>query len=566
MVGLAFALDMALHGQAVVVLDDNNQVSTGSRSICVAKRTLEIFDRLGIGERCAAKGVTWNTGRVLHGDREIYAFDLLPEPGHKRPAFVNLQQYYVETYLIERFEEVGVGELRWLNKVTGVTPEADLVAVDIETPDGPYRMTCDWLIAADGVKSAVRHALDLPFVGETFHDHFLITDIVMTGDMPSERRFWFDPPFHKGQSALLHKQPDDVWRIDLQLGPEADREAEMAEEKVTERLHAMLGKDARFTIDWGSVYTFQCRRLERFRHGRILFVGDAAHTVSPFGARGGNSGVQDSDNLAWKLDAVLRGAAPETLLDSYDAERVPAADENILNSTRATDFIAPKNAAMQLFRDAVLQLAENHAFARRMVNSGRLSVPDIYEATPLSTIANDLAEAPLRPGAPAVDAPVKGPKGAWLLDHLQGGFTLLTGPDAPDDIADGLPVGVLRLGRDLVDRDGLLVARYRTRRARRLSLPARPARRRPLRRCRRRERPRCARPCHGEDRTMTSALDTSPRLKRPDDVYQALMDAQASLTAHEAELFRARLILLLANQVGDDETVLAAIAKARRDG
>jgi 3-(3-hydroxy-phenyl)propionate hydroxylase len=461
MVGLAFALDMALRGTPVLVLDDDDKVSFGSRSICVAKRTLEIFDRLGIGQRCVDKGITWHTGKVLRGDKLLYEFDLLPEPGHRRPAFVNLQQYYVETYLIDRLEEVGTGDIRWRNKVVGTTSHDDHVVIDIETPDGPYSLTCDWLIAADGVRSAVRHGLDLPFVGETFHDHFLITDVVMQSAFPNERRFWFDPSFHKGGSALLHKQPDDIWRIDLQLGPEADRGEELKAEHIMPRLHAMLGDDAEFSVDWSSVYTFQCRRLERFRHGRIVFIGDAAHTVSPFGARGGNAGIQDADNLAWKLVAVLDGSAPEKLLDSYDAERIPAADENILNSTRATDFIAPKNEAMALFRAAVLELAEDHPFARSFVNSGRLSVPDIYEASPLNTPDDGTFSGRMQPGTPAADAPVTCPAGhEWFLGPLDGAFTLVSfGGDACTGLGN-LAIRCLNVGTDLGDRDGLLAEHY----------------------------------------------------------------------------------------------------------
>jgi 3-(3-hydroxy-phenyl)propionate hydroxylase len=458
MVGLALAVDLAQRGTPFVALDDGDRVSVGSRSICVAKRTLEILDRLGVGERCAAKGVTWSTGRAYRGDRLLYSFDLQPEPGHRRPAFVNLQQYYVETFLIERLADLGRGRPRWRNRVAGVEPRNDHVLVTVDTPEGPYRLACDWLVAADGVRSTVRERLGLPFVGETFRDHFLIVDVVMASERPAERRFWFDPTFHPGQSALLHKQPDDVWRIDLQLGPEADREAELREERIVPRLRAMLGRDAAFAIDWASLYTFQCRRLERFRHGRVLFAGDSAHTVSPFGARGGNGGVQDADNLGWKLAAVVSGEAPEGLLDSYDAERVPAADENILNSTRATDFIAPKNEAARLFRRAVLDLAEHHPFARALVNSGRLSLPHAYRQSPLSTPDAEPFAGGVPPGSPAVDAPLGG--SAWLLDRLRDGPTLLLGEGADPGDRIGRPVRVLRLGRDLADPEGFLARRY----------------------------------------------------------------------------------------------------------
>jgi len=127
----------------------------------------------------------------------------------------------------------------------------------------------------------------------------------------------------------------------------------------------MLGPDVDFELEWVSVYSFRCRRMARFRHDRVLFAGDSAHQVSPFGARGGNGGIQDADNLAWKLAAVLDEKATPDLLDSYDIERLPASDENILNSTRSTDFMTPKTPVSRAFRDAVLDLAVDAPFARR---------------------------------------------------------------------------------------------------------------------------------------------------------------------------------------------------------
>jgi 3-(3-hydroxy-phenyl)propionate hydroxylase len=312
-VGLAMAIDLALHGIASVVLDDNDVVSVGSRAICWSKRTLEIFDRLGVGERMVEKGVTWKVGRLFHRDKEVWNFDLLPEEGHKMPAFINLQQYHVEQYLVERARDFpDLIDLRFKNRVAGVSPAADHAAVDIETPDGAYRLKAQYLIACDGARSFVRQAMGLDFAGKLFEERFLIADVEMKADFPSERWFWFEPPFHAGQSALLHKQPDDIYRIDLQLGWDADPEEEKKPENVIPRIEKMIGHSD-FELDWVSVYTFQCRRLERFTHGRVIFVGDSAHIVSPFGARGGNGGIQDVDNLGWKLAAVLKGEAGERL-------------------------------------------------------------------------------------------------------------------------------------------------------------------------------------------------------------------------------------------------------------
>jgi 3-(3-hydroxy-phenyl)propionate hydroxylase len=472
-VGLCAAIDLAQRGVPVLVLDDDNTVSVGSRAICYAKRTLEILDRLGCGEPIARKGVGWSVGRVYHGSELAYSFDLLPEAGHHRPAFVNLQQYYLEECLVQRLHALAPAEIRWQHKVVGVEPDAGAVRLRVATADGDYALTCDWLIVCDGSRSPVRTHLGLDTEGQVFRDRFLIADIHMTSDFPAERRFWFDPPFHPNQSVLLHRQPDHVWRVDFQLGWDADPDEEKKPERILPRLRAMLGPNARFELEWASVYTFQCRRMQRFRHGRVLFAGDAAHLVSPFGARGANSGVQDVDNLVWKLDLVMRGLAPESLLDTYDTERVAAADENILNSTRATDFITPKSAVSHVFRDAVLALARRHPFARRLVNSGRLSVPAVLAHSALNTPDADAFGGAMVPGAAAADAPVQGPHGGWLLDHLRDGFVLVAfGRAVPADAdaafaPEGIACSVVQVGgtatpgRLVVDDiEGLVAARY----------------------------------------------------------------------------------------------------------
>ena len=436
LVGLTAALDLAQRGIRVVVLDDDDTVSTGSRAICFAQRSLEIYGRLGLGARFLEKGITWNQGRVFHGEREAYSFNLLPEEGHEYPAFVNLQQYYAEAWLVEACEATGLVELRWRNAVAGIDNRADGARLTVGTPTGAYTLHADWLIAADGARSFIRRALGLSFEGQVFRDRFLIADVTMQAPFPTERWFWFDPPFHPGQSVLLHKQPDDVWRIDFQLGWDADPALEQQPERVRARVAQMLG-DVPFELEWISLYTFRCRRMERFRHGRTVFVGDAAHQVSPFGARGGNGGVQDADNLCWKLAAVLGGHAPDALLDTYDAERVPAADENILNSTRSTDFITPKNDAARAYRDAVLELAATHAFARPVVNSGRLSRP--YRGA----------------APPAPDAPLlHDGRPDWLLRHLGNGFRVVSRGVSP---ATTLPAVVL--GGEFDDHAGLAAAR-----------------------------------------------------------------------------------------------------------
>jgi 3-(3-hydroxy-phenyl)propionate hydroxylase len=425
-VGLAAAIDLAQQGTPVLLLDDDDTVSIGSRGVCYAKRALEVLDRLGCGEEMVEKGVSWNVGRTFFRGEEVFNFNLCPEPDHHRPGMINLQQYYLEEYMVRRAEAVGNIDLRWKNKVIAVTPGEDKVSLRVETPDGAYTLTCDWLIVGDGARSPIRHMLGLEVEGKIFMDRFLIADVVMKADYPAERWFWFDPPFHPGQSVLLHKQADNVWRIDFQLGWNVDPEEEKKPEKVLPRIKAMLGDEREFDLEWVSIYTFQCRRMNDFRHGRVLFVGDAAHQVSPFGARGANSGIQDTDNLVWKLKLVMEGKAPSTLLDTYSAERTFGADENIMNSTRSTDFITPKSAVSKTFRNAVLGLAEHYPFARALVNSGRLSVPCFLTGSRLNTPDSDAFDGQMVPGAPMDDAPVRTADGHdWLLQVLGNRFQLL---------------------------------------------------------------------------------------------------------------------------------------------
>jgi len=481
-VGLALAIDLAQREIPVVLLDNDNTLSTGSRAICFAKRTLEIFDRLGCGDRMVDKGVSWNVGKVFFKQEQVYSFDLLPEAGHERPAFINLQQYYVEGYLAERAAQLPLIDLRWKNKVAGVDQHDDHVTLTVETPDGSYRLDADYVAACDGGRSAMRQLIGQESKGRIFRDRFLIADVKMNIDAPAERWFWFDPSFHPNQSVLLHRQPDGVWRIDFQLGWDANADEEKKPENIIPRVKALLAhsptmKDAEFKLEWASVYTFACLRMDRFRHGRVIFAGDSAHGVSPFGARGANSGVQDAENLAWKLAAVVKQQASDALLDTYADEREYAADENIRNSTRATDFITPKSEISRLFRDAVLELSKTQPFARMLVNSGRLSVPATLHGSTLNTPDAEAFAGRMVPGAPAADAPVEHADGSsgWLLRELGMAFTvLIAAGDETDALARslqdlngaGVPLKVLRVasgtaaGQGLIDVDGSLTQRY----------------------------------------------------------------------------------------------------------
>jgi 3-(3-hydroxy-phenyl)propionate hydroxylase len=462
-VGLSLAIDLAQRGQSVVLLDDADRIGEGSRAICFSKRSLEYWDRLGVADRMVEKGVVWSVGKIFHGADQLYQFNLLPEQGHKMPAFINLQQFYAEAYLVERAAQLPEIDLRWRNKVAALEQRNDHMVLTVETPDGPYRLAARYVVACDGARSSLRGMVGADFKGQVFEDQFLIADVRMTAEFPSERWFWFDPPFHAGRSALLHSQPDGIWRIDLQLSPDADPAVEKKPENVRPRIARMLGHE-KFEFVWISLYKFQCRRMEKFIHDRVIFAGDAAHQVSPFGARGANSGLEDAENLAWKLARVLAGTSPERLFESYHVERSAAADENIRESTRSTDFMAPVSRQEARLRQAVLSLARDTEFGKRMINGGRLSVPSVYD-TPLSTADAETWRGGPQPGASMPDAPLTGRDGGStflteafvragkkfaLLEFANGAAT-----SVPDDVS------IIRIGNGgFGDPSGLLGTRY----------------------------------------------------------------------------------------------------------
>ncbi|GAA2775711.1 FAD-dependent oxidoreductase [Saccharopolyspora taberi] len=463
-VGLALALGLARRGVRVTVLEAGDSVSHGSRAICLSRHSLEVLERLGVGERFAELSLPWTSGRSYYRDTEVLAFDMPHSAADVRPPMVNISQSVAEQVLVDEVARTDGCDVHWHCRVEDCTPHADHVVVSVGTPDGAREIRADWVLAADGARSAVREALGLRLNGTSYEGRYVIADIHWRAALPTERRVWFDPPSNPGSTIILHRQPDDIWRVDYQLRPGDDPEAETDHDRIRDRISRhldWLGNDRPWTLEWASIYRAHSRSLDSYRHGRVLFAGDAAHLVPIFGVRGLNSGLEDADTLAWMLPLVLRGEAGEALLDAYSAERCDAWRQNIEQAEKSTLFMTPGTRGYELTRDAVLALANRRPVLRELINPRQSSATHARN----SPLTLPSGTGGLLPGDPVPDRAL----GASSLNAKRGnGFALLGGtPEAASAMAGRLGAAVTALdpepGSDdvlVVRPDGLLLGRF----------------------------------------------------------------------------------------------------------
>lgn len=382
--GLTLACALARYGVPAVLLDEDNTVGVkgaSSRGICYTQKSLEIFHRLGVYERIAAKGIQWSVGRTFAGNDEVYSFDLSQQGGYNlssQPPFINIQQFYVEGFLVDRIAELGHVDIRWNSRVTAFEQDADGATLSITTPAGDYRLRADHVIDATGSRSPFREWAGASVTARKGDDRWCIADVRFTKRPPTERHTWVEAPFNENRAVWQHLMGDEVWRIDYQMAPNADPDYVSREDVVRERLARQFGPDCEVEIVWVGPYAYRSECVDRMRCGRVFFMGDSAKVVSPFGARGGNTGIADADNLAWKLAAVMQGRAAPALLDSYHEERHEAAQQNVLVTNRTARFLRPAEGMEKLFRTAALSLARQHVFARQFVNTGRMAIANPY--------------------------------------------------------------------------------------------------------------------------------------------------------------------------------------------
>lgn len=491
-VGLTLAALLARHGITSRVIEADAGYCTGSRAICISRRSQEILAWAGADKALVATGLPWTGGRSYWRNTEVLHFQMPSEPTQRFAPMVNIQQFHVEQFVHKALQAApGLAQVSWNARVTNLRPHPDHVEVDIETPDAGERVRADFVVACDGGRSTVRERLGLQLEGTEYEGRYVIVDIVQKTRRPVERLAWFDPPSNPGSTILMHRQPGDVWRIDYQIRDDEDPAEAVKPDNVLPRVQshlAMIGETEPWQPLWISIYNAKCLTLRDYRHGRVFFAGDAAHLVPIFGVRGLNSGLEDAGNLAWKLARVIEEGAPDRLLDSYSVERLQAARENIAYGAKSTEFMAPPNFAFQLMREATLRLAVSDTRVRPLINP-RQSAPVAYTRSPLNVAEQgEWANALASPGMPAPEALLQGPHGDFHLTQCFGkdfvclvfgdgplphamtdmaahGVAVLDIPPDADSLAQarqryGLP-GAQAQGLVLVRPDGYVMGRWR---------------------------------------------------------------------------------------------------------
>jgi len=429
--GLTLACKLAHLGIPAVVLDEDNTVGVkgaSSRGICYTQQSLEIFARLGIYERIAAKGVAWQVGRTFAGEDEVFSFDLRERSqfsASSQPPFINIQQFYIEMFLVDRILELNkkipLIDLRWKNRVTGFSQDKDAVTLKVDTPAGKYTLKASHVIDASGYHTPFHAWVGATMDSKRGDDRWCIADVRFKHQPPTERHTWIEAPFNDNRAVWQHLMGDDVWRIDYQMAPDADPAYVSREDVVRERLAKQFGANVECDIVWVGPYAYKSQCLHQLHHGRVFFIGDTAKVVSPFGARGGNTGIADADNLAWKLAAVLRGQAAPALLASYNQERLQAAKRNVQVTNRTARYLRAPEGIERLFRSASIGLAKHHAFARTLINTGRMAEANRYDVSDVCQPEGGF----MVPNAPLQFADHASGSLADLLQWTQGRMLLL---------------------------------------------------------------------------------------------------------------------------------------------
>lgn len=467
-VGLVAALTLAERGTKCIVIERKDTFNDGSRAICIARQSYYLLEKIGAIDAFLEKSLGWTMGRTFYRGQQILEFEMPNGRDDKFLPMYNLEQQYIEQYLHDAASRSPLIDIRWQSELTGLTDTASGIVATVRDPAGAYDIAAQWLLAADGARSAVRAMRGLKLRGDNYEGRYVIADVRMDHDYPTIRRALFDPACLPGGTVLIHRQPENIWRIDYQLAPGESAEDATREETVRAKVSAILGEighDAPWELEWWSIYSANTLLLDDYRDGRIFFIGDSAHIVPIFGVRGLNNGIADAQNIGWKLAHVLAGTAGPRLLESYTPERRGATLDVFANATKSTRFMTPPTRGWALVRDAALSLALDHDFARPFANP-RQMMPYTYADSPITAPDDPGFAGGPHPGMVAPDVALG--DGAFLSDHVGNGFCCLCFAEpglGTDDLLKTLSarcpdLRLIIMGTTMTDPDGVVARRY----------------------------------------------------------------------------------------------------------
>src|SRR4051812_33880072 len=426
-IGMTAALVLARYGVRCVLIDRKDTFNDGSRAICIARPSMHILERIGAVAPFVEKAIGWRFGRSYYRGEQIFRLEMPHPASEKYLPMYNLQQQYIEKFLHDAVAASDLIDMRWQSELAGIEFHADGVSARIASPEGDYRLDAGYVLAADGARSPMRSMLRLRLKGDNYEGRYVIADIRMDHDFPTERRAFFEPSGNPGGTVLIHKQPDDIWRVDYQLREGESEQEALREENLRARVGAILvdiGHVKPWELEWWSIYSANTLCLDDYRHGRVFFIGDAAHIVPIFGVRGLNNGLADADNIGWKLARVLNGEADEHLLDSYSPERRGATLDVFANATKSTRFMTPPTRGWRLAREAALSLSLRHEFPRGLANPRQMQ-PYTYSQSPLTPYPGHDAEFAGGPPCGSVAPNARLNDGSYLLDRAGNGMTAI---------------------------------------------------------------------------------------------------------------------------------------------
>ena len=431
-IGLTAALTLAKYGVSSTLFESKDTFNDGSRAICIARQSFHIFDSIGVVEPFLDKALGWTKGRSFYRGEQILEFDMPDSRNQKYRPMYNLEQQYIEKFLCDEAIRSPKINIRWLSEVESIEVENDFSTLMIRDPNQFYQIRADWVLASDGANSTLRNSMNLRLNGDNHEGHYIIVDIQMEHDYPTIRRALFDPNCRRDGTVLIHKQPENIWRIDYQITNHEDPEEAIKEDNIRKSISSILeeiGYSGSWELEWWSNYSANTLALDNFRNNSVFFVGDSAHIVPIFGVRGLNNGLADAQNIGWKLAYILKYNASKNLLDSYSPERRGATLDVFSNAIKSTRFMTPPSYGWLIMRDAALSLALRHKFAGLLANPRQME-PYKYINSPLTLDDDKRFNSGPVPGDVLENFRLKD---GYLSDRLKNGFNVLWFGKKPDD-------------------------------------------------------------------------------------------------------------------------------------